>query len=173
MAWNFIFNGATPEIDMRSVLKFFLLAYIVSWTFWIAAAAISGWSASPPPELSLVTGLLFLFGTIAPSLVALLLTARADGREGTLTLLRRTVRWQVRARWYFFAITYMAVVKLTVVLLHRIATDAWPKFGQTPCYIMAVVIVFSTPVQAGEEVGWRGYALPLRSPEEVFSSFGH
>jgi membrane protease YdiL (CAAX protease family) len=51
--------------------------------------------------------------------------------------------------------------KLTVLLLHRIATDAWPKFGQTPWYIMAVVIVFSTPVQAGEEVGWRGYALPL------------
>ena len=27
-------------------------------------------------------------------------------------------------------------------------------------YVMALAIVFSTPVQAGEEIGWRGFALP-------------
>ncbi|TLY36942.1 MAG: CPBP family intramembrane metalloprotease, partial [Nitrospirae bacterium] len=145
---------------MRSILKFFLLAYFVSWSFWIAAAAISGWSASPPPELALVAGLLFLFGTITPSLVALVLTARAHGREETLILLRRTVRWRVGVQWYTFAIAYMAAIKLTVALLHLIVTGAWPKFGQTPWYIMAAAIVFSTPVQAGEEIGWRVYALP-------------
>ena len=54
----------------------------------------------------------------------------------------------------------MASIKLGVALVYRIATGAWPAFGQTPLYIMAVAIVFSTPVQAGEEIGWRGYALP-------------
>jgi hypothetical protein len=54
----------------------------------------------------------------------------------------------------------MAVIKLAAALLLRITTGAWPAFGQEPLYLMAVAIVFSTPMQAGEEIGWRGYALP-------------
>ena len=145
---------------MRSLIKFFALTFVVSWTIWAAAATISGGSASPPSGLAAIRGLLFLLGTVAPSLVALALTARADGRAGTLTLLRRIVKLPAGARWYVFAIGYMASIKLGVALVYRIATGAWPAFGQTPLYIMAVAIVFSTPVQAGEEIGWRGYALP-------------
>jgi membrane protease YdiL (CAAX protease family) len=37
----------------------------------------------------------------------------------------------------------------------------WPRFGVEPWYILAIATVLSTPVQAGEELGWRGYALPL------------
>jgi len=148
---------------MRSLVKFFSLTYLVSWIFFFVAAAVSGWTASPPAGLAAIRSLLFLIGTISPSLVALALTARAvesGGRTGTIALLRRTVQWRVGARWYLFALGYMAVIKLGVAVAYRFATGAWPAFGQTPFFIMAVVIVFSTPVQAGEEIGWRGYALP-------------
>ena len=139
---------------MRALFKFFFLTYIVSWTLFIAAAHISGGAASP------LSGLTTLFGVFAPSLVALALTARTDGSAGTLTLLRRIVQFPAGAQWYVFAIGYMASIKLGTALIYRIATGAWPTFGQTPWYLMAVAIVFSTPVQAGEEIGWRGYALP-------------
>src|SRR6266446_6771349 len=145
---------------MRSLLKFFSLTYVVSWIFFAAAAAISGWTAAPTSGLAAIRGLLFLLGTIAPALVALALTAQADGRVGTLALLRRIIQWDVRVRWYVFAVAYMALIKVGVALAHRLDTGAWPAFGQTPFFIMAVAIVFSTPVQAGEEIGWRGYALP-------------
>ena len=145
---------------MRSLLTFFSLTYIVSWTCFTAAAAISGGTASPPPALTVLRGPLFLLGTFAPSLVALALSALAEGRAGTLALLRRLLEWQVGARWYVFAVGYMAAIKLAVALVHRVATGAWPPFGQQALYIMVVAIVLSTPVQAGEEIGWRGYALP-------------
>jgi membrane protease YdiL (CAAX protease family) len=106
---------------------------------------------------------MYLLGVFAPSLVALALTARARGRAGTLALLRRTIKWSVSARWYVFAVGYMVTIKLAAALLHRIAAGAWPVFGQESVYIMAIAIVFSTPVQAGEEIGWRGYALPRLS----------
>jgi hypothetical protein len=145
---------------MRSLLKFFSLTYLVSWACFIATAAISGGTASTPSGLAILSGSIYLLGVFAPSLVALALTARAEGRAGTLALLRRIVEWRVGARWYVFAVGYMAAIKLAVALLYRIATGAWPPFGPETLYIMVGAIVLSTPVQAGEEVGWRGYALP-------------
>jgi membrane protease YdiL (CAAX protease family) len=59
-----------------------------------------------------------------------------------------------------FAIFYFVVIRLGVALVHRVAVGHWPPFGQTPVYIMMFAMMVSTPIQAGEEIGWRGYALP-------------
>ena len=146
---------------MGSLLKFFSLTYAITWTCFIAAVALSG---SLPSGAPLGPGLsaLILLGTFAPSLVALGLTARAEGGAGVRALLSRLFQWQVSARWYLFAVGYMAAVKLTVALVHRIATGAWPRFGDEAWYVMLAATVFSTAIggQAGEEIGWRGYALP-------------
>jgi membrane protease YdiL (CAAX protease family) len=77
-----------------------------------------------------------------------------------LALLRPLVQWRVKVRWYLFAVGYMAAVKLIVALAHRLTIGAWPRFGDTPAVVMLMAILLSTPVQSGEEVGWRGYALP-------------
>jgi len=155
---------------MRSLLKFFSLTYIVSWSLWIAAAAILPGAAPKSSGLLAISGFLYLLGVFAPALVALALTSRADGRAGTLDLLRRTIKWSVGVRWYVFAVGYMAAIKLAAALLLRIATGAWPVFGQEPVYIMVIAIPFSTPMQAGEEIGWRGYALPRLSARLGLSS---
>jgi hypothetical protein len=63
-------------------------------------------------------------------------------------------------RWYLFAIVYLPAIKLSVALVHRVMTGSWPRFGTEPWYIIVLAIAISTPVQAGEEIGWRGYALP-------------
>ena len=64
------------------------------------------------------------------------------------------------AGWYMFAIGYIAAIKLLVTLLHRVLTGAWPHFGDENLVLMLMATLISTPVQAGEEIGWRGYALP-------------
>jgi len=93
-------------------------------------------------------------------LVALGVTARENGIPATQALLRRVFEWRVDARWYLFAIIYMVAIKLTVALAHRAITGSWPRFGNEAWYVIVIAIVVSTPVQAGEEIGWRGYALP-------------
>jgi membrane protease YdiL (CAAX protease family) len=117
-------------------------------------------AARATPALTSIGGALFLLGVFAPALVALALTERTEGRAATRALLRRVFMWRVGARWYVFAVGYMPAVKLSVALVHRIVTGTWPRFGQEEWYLMAAAIVVSTWVQAGEEIGWRGYALP-------------
>jgi len=143
-----------------SLLKFFFLTYAVTWACFVTVVKISHGSAPTVPALALVRGFLLLLGTFAPSLVALAITARAEGRPGVRSLLRRIVQWQVGARWYLFAIAYLPAIKLSVALAHRVMTGSWPRFGTESWYIIVVAIAISTPLQAGEEIGWRGYALP-------------
>lgn len=145
---------------MNALLKFFLLTYAVTWTCFFGSVAMSRSTVPAVAALGGLGGPLFLLGVFAPSLVALALTAWTDGREGARALLGRILRWQVGARWYVFALVYMAAVKLAAAFVHRAVTGTWPRFGETPLLIMAAAIVISTWVQAGEEIGWRGYALP-------------
>jgi uncharacterized protein len=147
----------------RPLLAFFSLTYAATWTCWAAAAAISRGSAPTDPASGTLTSALILLGTISPSLVALALTERAEGRNATQALLGRLFLWQVSARWYVFAVGYIAAIKLTAALVHRVVTGAWPRFGDDSWYLMVAAIAVSTWVQAGEEIGWRGYALPRLS----------
>ena len=105
-------------------------------------------------------GPVFLLGVLAPGFVALALTAYYEGRAGVARLLARIGRWQVAAHLYLFAIGYLAATKLLAALIHRVAVGAWPAFGDTALPLMLGGILVSTWTQAGEELGWRGYALP-------------
>ena len=139
------------------LLAYFLLTFVVAWSVWVAA---SGLAAPGNTGLFGGRGPVFLLGVFAPGLVALAFTAQAEGRAGVTRLLARIGRWRVPARWYAVAIGYFAVIKLAAALVHRIVTHEWPPFGDTPVALMMMGIAVSTWVQAGEEVGWRGYALP-------------
>jgi len=147
----------------RPLLTFLSLTYAVAWLCWTAAGTISRGSEPPAPALAVLAGALLLLGTFAPGLTALALTERAEGRVATQALLRRVFKWDVGARWYLFAAGYFPSIKLSVAVAHRVATGEWPRFGEEAWYLMAAAIVFSTWVQAGEEIGWRGYALPRLS----------
>lgn len=139
------------------VLPFFVLTYLLSWVWFGAAAYILHCAGS---SASGVGAFLFLPGVIAPALVAIVMTTRSEGRAGASQLLGQIIHWRVNLWYYVFAIGYMIAIKLVSAVVLRFAFGVWPVFSALPWYVIAVAILFSTPVQAGEEVGWRGYALP-------------
>ena len=140
-----------------ALFGFFLLTFAFTWTAWLAPAALGAPGNSGFFGLG---GPVFLLGVFAPAFVALALTAYSEGRTGVARLLARIGRWHAGAHLYLFAISYMAATKLLAALIHRMAVGEWPVFGDTPLALMLGAIMLSTWVQAGEEVGWRGYALP-------------
>lgn len=137
-----------------SLFVFFALAFALMWICFFAVAFV------PIPAGSPLGGALILLGAFAPALAALAVTFRAEGRSGVIALLRRITRWSVAAKYYVFALGFMIAVKLTAAMIYRASTNSWPRFDTSQWYLIPFAIAFSTPFQAGEEIGWRGYALP-------------
>ncbi|HYI10435.1 MAG TPA: type II CAAX endopeptidase family protein [Thermoanaerobaculia bacterium] len=136
------------------LVLFFLIVFAITWSCFLAVAAL--------PGLGLLRTLLLFAGVFAPAFVAIGLIAWAGGSSAVAALLRPLFHWQVGARWYLFATGYMAAIKLSVAVLHRGLTGEWPRFGTEPWYLLLAATLASTMIggQAGEEIGWRGYALP-------------
>jgi membrane protease YdiL (CAAX protease family) len=153
-------SNVSDSSPMRVAWRFFALTYVVSWACFVTAFVMAR-GRVPGAGTSAPILMLGLIGTVAPSIVALALTARSEGVAGIRLLLARIFKWRVGGRWYVFAASYFAIIKISVALIFRITVGAWPRFGVEPWYILAIAAVLSTPVQAGEEIGWRGFALPL------------
>jgi membrane protease YdiL (CAAX protease family) len=139
-----------------SLVAFFALAYALMWPCFIAVAMTQS-------SQTAVGHLLLAVGTFAPALSAIGVTAWHGGRDGVRTLLAGLLRWRVGLRWYVFAGAFTVAIKLTAAVIVRLGTGAWPRFGTEPLVVIAVAVLISAPFQAGEELGWRAFALPRLS----------
>ena len=93
-----------PDVAGTNLLAFFLLTFALTWAAWLLSAALAG-----PNNAGFfgVRGPIFLVGVFAPALVAIALTM-TEGHAGVRRLIARIGRWQVRTRWYVFAVGYLA-----------------------------------------------------------------
>jgi membrane protease YdiL (CAAX protease family) len=149
------------RLDRKPVgtLSFFAAAFAMTWSCYAAGFWLRGSTASGSPLLLLADGILLL-GVVAPALVSVSLTALDRGRAGLRVFFESIVPSHVGVGWFIFAAGFFLAIKLTAAVILWALNGAWPPFGTEPWYVMAVAVLFSTPVQAGEELGWRGYALP-------------
>ena len=130
--------------------------FAFTWTcWWLAAADEHGVIALPVP--------LVLLGSVGPLVAALWATARDGGRAALRALLGRTVRWRVSPIWYAVALLGPGVVYLAAMALHVLAGGRPPDpraLVDTLPAAAAATVYFVVVAGLGEEVGWRGYALP-------------
>ncbi len=134
---------------------FFVTACALTWVVWIPLV-LSRRGVLP---FSLPAPLYFL-GAFGPMLSALILTWRSERWPGIRHLLGTLLRWRVSAGWYAVAL----LLPLTTGLLGTIAVwvvagnDIEIEFASIPSLFAS--FVFFMPIVLGEELGWRGYALP-------------
>lgn len=128
-------------VGRHPLAAFFVLAYALTW--WVY-------------PLLRVSPLLGLPGLLGPALAAVVVAAVAEGRVGLKHLLGRVLRCRVGARWYALALGLPAALALGAAGLHPLLGPAGPARLGSPSALDAAVFV----LVVGEELGWRGYALP-------------
>ena len=142
-------------------LKYFVIAFAFTWLFWWLAAL---GARDVIPALPGLTAL----GAFGPLVAAVILTAQESGRAGLRSLLSRVVRWRVAPIWYAVALLGPLAITLAAMVLEVAVLGVQPPslgvlIGELPSTVLTILVngvymlIFVT---LGEEVGWRGYALP-------------
>ncbi len=141
--------------SVKRVVAFFLVAYALSWLAWAPLVARTwGWIPHASQYLHLLGGL-------GPALAAFWFASR-EGARATLVRLIVTAP----PRWLLFAVgapTLVFGLAAAALLVAGVDVDLsatgrsleYPELGLV-AYIIANVIAYGF----GEEIGWRGYALP-------------
>jgi membrane protease YdiL (CAAX protease family) len=101
-------------------------------------------------------------------MLAALITARLIyGREGLERLYRDMFKWRVGAIWWAIAVLGPVVALLLTALIVRLMGGPWPdwslvtKVAEYPALgFLALLVAEILFYGYGEEVGWRGFALP-------------
>jgi uncharacterized protein len=138
-----------------SPLKFFLLTYIVSWSIWISLMLASSQISEG------VSNIVRLFGVLMPAVSAVILTALSGGRSGINHLFSRLKIWLVSAKWWLAILFIYPALLVAAGLLYNLFE---PKMavGLLPISVGSLIanIIFLSIAALGEEIGWRGVALP-------------
>ena len=148
-------------IKRHPLVSYFALAMIISWLIELPLIAMrQGWvDWDIPFSIHYLTS----FG---PMLAALIVTALASGTAGLRELWSRITKWRVDWRYAAFAILSPVVIFALCMPVVRLVSGEWPNLrllGQTnylPYLGVWVLPLWLITFGFGEEIGWRGFALP-------------
>jgi membrane protease YdiL (CAAX protease family) len=137
----------TNWIKRQPLAGYFVLIFAAEWLIFITL------SRTMQPLLAI------LIGSWLPNGVGLLVTYLVGGRSGLRELGGKIVLWQIGAHWY-------AIALLAPVAIAGLAIGLYHLLGGLPIKLAAtdqILPIFAISVftgAMGEELGWRGTALP-------------
>jgi CAAX protease family protein len=141
-------------VQQHPLTCFFVLTYLAAWCLW---APLVIFRASLPPAVAFILGLL---GSLVPSTVAIVLVAMLHGKRGVRRFLGRLVKWRVGLRWYAVVLAVPLLVPLGVGISIVLGGRA-PTVDSSMIAVLVTFVFSIFPGSAfGEELGWRGFALP-------------
>jgi uncharacterized protein len=142
------------------LITFVVLTYALTWLAWMPLA-IRG------PIYGDRLSYLHFLGSFGPLVSAFAVTGLLSGWPGVRELLSRILKWKVPVGWHLIAWFAPAALYIIAAVVVRVGWGQWPAFGRfgtseeyaqlaVPVYWLLSILCYGF----GEEVGWRGFALP-------------
>jgi membrane protease YdiL (CAAX protease family) len=149
-------------IRKHPLVSYFVLAYTVSWAFEIPLAAYrQGWIAFPVPFA------IHYLASFGPMVAALIVTGVTRGSHGVRELFSGLTKWRVGLGWTVVAVLSPVALFGVAGVAGRLIGGAWPDLyllGEVEYLpylgLAGAVILWLLTYGLGEEMGWRGFALP-------------
>ncbi len=139
---------------------FFATTFLLSWAIWVPLMLVR-LDVLPPvvPDASLTA--VALLGVLMPAVAASVLTARAGGRHALRELWARLTVWRV-GWWWLAALGIQPVVLLLSAVAFGVLQPDYDLAAVAGLTLGSVLtqVLFLLVASTGEEVGWRGLALP-------------
>ena len=155
-------------VSKRPLLIFFILSFIISWILWIPLLIGHfkyGWTSWEGSAWTNIPTMLGLLGSLGPAIAAILVTYILEGKEGLKNLLKRIVMWRVKYIWWIIAFYgwWLLASIISVLFFPISASKIAAQFGFSLINIPVIIFILQMPLligMLGEELGWRGFALP-------------
>ena len=139
---------------------YFFWAYAISWTilipYTLAAWGVIGgdWTVT------------FALHTFGPAMAAITMVGVIEGKAGLRGLRSRVGIWRLGWKWYLFILLGIPAMFMIGVIFQPGAVAGF--LGVTPVVLVSYpvyyVAVWFAGGPLGEEIGWRGFALPRMQP---------
>lgn len=140
-------------------IKFFAVTFILSWLIWVPLDLSHFGIAFNIPEAT--SNIVRLLGVLMPAISALILTRLIGGRGVTRNLWARLLLWRAGWRWWMAAVVGQPILLVLAVLISNLVSDSKvtpePLVSASAFIVNVIMLLIAT---LGEEIGWRGVALP-------------
>src|SRR5215203_6837317 len=137
------------------IITFFVLTYAISWILESPLVFLRD-AVTDTQGLVLV-----LLASNVPSALAIVLTAVVFGRGALRKLLARLLIWRVNPLWYLVVVLGPVALVGGMVGLNTLMGGPAVSLGMPLLGVLSMLAFSIFPGSAlGEEIGWRGYALP-------------
>src|SRR5437763_1201637 len=154
----------------RPLVAYFVLAYALTWVLLLPFVLSRGGGVEVIPLTTPADGgglayLLVFVGSLGPALAAMIVSAASDGWAGVRSLLRRMVLVKVGIRWYLVALLLPLVAYVLPLLFLGGSAFVSSLLSAQGAIILLLYLLLSIAgmviaAPLGEELGWRGFALP-------------
>jgi uncharacterized protein len=141
------------------LVAYFVLAYAISWGFWLPLAA----SSHNLIPIDLPAVVFYNLAALGPVLAAVIISGIEGGKPAIRALLGKLLKWRVGVRWYLAALLGYPALCLAGSGLDLLlgGVPSWPPPDLADLHMpFWFLLVIMPPFVLGEEIGWRGYALP-------------